>query len=88
MSDRIRPFSNGSEFDSWNRCDRCAKGYDKTARDWHCPLERAIGDAACNADGKMPLDLAIRAGWRKVTSKYGTYHAMGPCREFEEVRDV
>lgn len=78
----IRPFSNGSEFDEWNRCDLCTKGYDEKAREFRCPIEKAVFDAM--ATGTMPLALAKRGGWGPVTTEYGTFSAMHPCPEFEE----
>lgn len=62
--DVVHVFSNGTEYHIWSdrNCDRCAKGYDDAARDWRCPLEKAIGESMFDADTGMDRELAIRAG--------------------------
>lgn len=55
-SDRIRPFSNGTEYTSWTstNCDRC-QNFD------NCEIASAI-DLASLDDGTIDLEIAVRAG--------------------------
>lgn len=56
MSERVRLFSNGEEYRTWNHnnCDTCVKRPT-------CFLEEAIA-AACMLDGTVSLDVAARLG--------------------------
>jgi hypothetical protein len=65
-SERIRIFSNGTEFSCWleNNCgDDCALA----CTDWEdgepiCDLETALMDAYCS-DGTISQEIATRLGW-------------------------
>ncbi len=65
--DVVRLFSNGTEFRMWEarNCDRCLKRYDDEARDWRCPIERAIGESMWDEDGAMDREMAARGGMLK-----------------------
>ena len=66
MSDRIRPFSNGSEYHDWrgSNCERCAKGHNEVPT---CPMQHAI-DVEAFITGDMPSELATRCGRGEPTS--------------------
>jgi hypothetical protein len=62
MSERIRLFANGFEYDCWQEanCDGCIL-YDPDEPPT-CDLDAAIGEAMFT-DGKVPAEIAARMGW-------------------------
>jgi len=67
MSDRITPFSNGTEFMVWRdyNCDRCAKDCPHDGNGNYgeplCDIEVAIAYASVD-DGQIDKTIADRAG--------------------------
>lgn len=63
MTDRIRIFSNGSQFADWeaSNCQRCKKwaGWDKLPT---CEIDVALGEAYLG-DGTVSQEIATRAGY-------------------------
>ncbi len=69
MSEPIRPFSNGTEFQSWKatNCERCRLGYDREhPMGWQCQIEAAI-DLASIKDGTIAPSIAKRMGYDSDT---------------------
>ncbi len=84
MSERIRLFSNGFEFDCWDEtnCDRCVKAQwvDEPIT---CDLWVAINDAMVG-DGTFAPEIVSRFGWKEE------YRAVlgWPCAEFQDEGSV
>ena len=90
MAERVRPFSNGTEFMAWTEgnCDRCGKGmlYDEQTEEmtFRCPIEEALNGADAD-DGRLSAEMAARMGYPQAA-----YHVSGvrywvwPCPEFSE----
>jgi len=87
MADRIRIFSNGDQYRTWqhNNCDRCVKRPT-------CPLEEAIA-SACVRDGTIAQDIATRLGmpdddrgrwWCKELQTWGTPEPKPAAREMAD----
>jgi hypothetical protein len=79
----IRPFSNGSEFDSWmfSNCYKCEKYITNDDEYSLCEIENGI---ACGAiDGVISHAIAIRMGMVKTPS--GWEHS-GRCTEIEPIQ--
>ena len=86
MSERVRVFASGFEYDAWYEanCDRCLKQrYD--GDDYHCDIERAIDEAGAS-NGMISREIADRMGCtdQARTRKPDGQIVLGwPCREFE-----
>ena len=59
MSERVRIFSNGFEYEAWTErnCDRCPKA-------GACEIEEALS-SACVLDGTIAPEVAERLGYRE-----------------------
>ena len=80
MNDKIRPFSNGTEFMIWRdkNCDRCEKANTETAdRTKTCPMEYDIALASVT-DGSIPKESAERVG-----CNYEPYFHLTDCKEIK-----
>jgi hypothetical protein len=80
MSDRIRPFSSGTQFLSWveSNCDRCTKAYDEANQAYRCTIQEAI-DRASLIDGDVDEGTAARMGIDESTrARY-----VWPCPEVD-----
>lgn len=79
MSERIRLFANGTEFECWEErnCSRCAKAPGGDERSF-CDLFDAIGEAMFG-DGTFAPEIVARFGWKPE------YRAVlgWPCGEFQ-----
>ena len=65
--ERIRPFSNGSQYMDWMgaNCDRCTKGYrERPDGEWdtRCDILNALSEANWD-DGTIPPSIAVRMGY-------------------------
>ncbi len=80
MSDRIRIFSNGSQYADWkaSNCHRCTKfsGYDSLPT---CDIDMSLGLANVN-DGTVSQEIATRAG-------YDPDRYVWPCGEVEWIAE-
>ena len=93
MSERVRPFSNGTEFMAWTErnCDRCGKGMlydeDTEAVEFRCPVEEALHGADAD-DGSLSAEMAARMGYpaKAYTEKGGrrVRYWTWDCPEFSE----
>lgn len=83
MSDKIRPFSCGTQYVDWTdaNCRRCVKGADPDSPPARCPcdIEQALLEAYFD-EGKVSLPIAQRMG---VLSHEGHYN--WKCGEWEPV---
>ena len=80
MNDKMRPFSNGSEFMCWlgDNCERCKKANFETAdRAKTCPMEYDLAFASVT-DGLIPKESAERIGL-----KTEPYIHLTDCKEFK-----
>ncbi len=83
MSEKVSPFSNGSQYMDWQgcNCERCVKsvsvwdvGGDATPT---CEIELALMEAEIS-DGEVTQEIAQRMGYEGVAARY-----VWPCTEVE-----
>lgn len=85
---RIRMFSNGSQFDDWEaaNCDRCTKGHtvDEHGMDQfsQCEINQALNFAYWD-DGTVRAEIARRAGYFDHNTPGKSYRYCWPCNEVE-----
>ena len=62
-AERIRPFSNGSEYGFFveRNCDRCCKSYVEGVRKSRCSIEKALNEASFS-DGTILRRIYARMG--------------------------
>lgn len=71
MSERIRPFSSGSQYGDWksSNCARCKKFDPNCARPEACEIDYAVGVAYLD-DGTVSVEIARRMGYCENHGKY------------------
>ena len=70
-SERVRPFSSGSQFGDWEsrNCLRCKKRWDEVTNTFHCDLDAMLTVARVD-DGTMPPEHAKRIGFVSSSAAY------------------
>jgi hypothetical protein len=84
MLERIRPFSNGFEWDCWQErnCEVCPLAYNERARRYDCEIQEAL-DLASIDDGTISAVIATKMGFPGDRSTRLGW----PCAHRLKVRD-
>lgn len=83
MSDKITPFSNGTQFGDWvdENCWKCQKDFDEERDAYRCDIQKAL-DAAYVGDGTISRETAEKMGYLKHEGYY-----IWPCPKLKRKRE-
>lgn len=84
---RVRPFSNGTEFDWWTsaNCDRCCRYSNVSSKRNNAKCKLAFDlDYACATDGMISTKTALKIGTKYYNGIDGACELADKCKDFNK----